>query len=154
MRLPDQKIDAPMRAYAKRWMKSLDRPRPSTTLGYFFVGLFILFWSSSVTTILGFDLKNGFGSLVFIGVGLSFTLATRMIVHVMAMIGVDRPIRSAFMLSAVIGPYVNLAAYHAWNLPVISHIAGFIASIVVFIISLLLDKMLERNPTHVGQHST
>jgi hypothetical protein len=149
MRLPDQKIDAPMRAYAKRWMKSLDRPRASTTLGYFFVGLFILFWSSSLTTMLGFNLKKGFGSLVFIGVGLLLMFSTLLIIRIMAKIGLDRPTRSAIMLSAVIGPYVNLAVYHAWNSPVISHIVGFIASIFAFLISLLLDKMLERSSEKV-----
>jgi hypothetical protein len=149
MRLPDQKIDAPMRAYAKRWMKSLDRQRASTTLGYFFVGLFILFWSSSLTTMLGFNLKKGFGSLVFIGVGLLLMFSTLLIIRIMAKIGLDRPTRSAIMLSAVIGPYVNLAVYHAWNSPVISHIVGFIASIFAFLISLLLDKMLERSSEKV-----
>ena len=149
MRLPDQKIDGSMRAYAKRWIKSLDRPRASTTLGYFFVGLFILFWSSSLTTMLGFDLKKGFGSLVFIGVGLSLTFAAMLIIRVMAMVGLDRPTRSAIMLSAVIGPYVNMAVYHAWESPVVSHIAGFIASIFSFLISLLLDKLLVRSSEQV-----
>ncbi len=149
MRSPEDKIDAYMQAYAKRWMKSLDRPRPSTTLGYFFVGFFILFWSTSLTTTLGFNLKKGFGTLVFIGVGLLLTSVTLLVIHFMARMGVDRPIRSAFMLSAVIGPYVNLAAYHTWNLPVISQIAGYIASILAFLISLLLDKMLQRNPAQV-----
>jgi hypothetical protein len=145
MRLPDQKIDAPLRAYAKKWMKSLDRPRASTTLGYFFVSLFILFWSTSLTTILGFNLKKGLGSLVFIGVGLSLTLAAMLVIHLMAKVGVDRPTRSAIMLSAVIGPYVNMAVYHAWESPVISHIAGFIASIFAFLISLLLDRILVKS---------
>ena len=145
MASPDPKIDAPMRAYAKRWLKSLDRPRASTTLGYFFVSLFILFWSSSITNMLGFDLKKGFGSLVFIVVGSTLTFFALLIVRSMAKIGIDRPTRSAMMLSAVIGPYVNMAAYHAWESPVISHIAGFIASILAFLLSLLLDKMLVRS---------
>ena len=149
MRLPDRKIDASMQSVAKKWMKSLDRPRASTTLGYFFVGMFILFWSSSLTTMLGFDLKNGFGSLVFIGIGLSLTFATMLIIRFMSKIGIDRPVRSAFMLSAVIGPYVNMTTYHAWNSTVISHIAGFSASIIAFIVSILLDKLLERKPEHV-----
>ncbi|MFZ0531703.1 MAG: hypothetical protein WAM09_00870 [Anaerolineales bacterium] len=149
MRSPDRKIDASMQSAAKKWMKSLDRPRASTTLGYFFVGMFILFWSSSLTAMFGFNLKNGFGSLIFIGVGLSLTFATMLIIRFMARIGIDRPVRSAFMLSAVIGPYVNMAAYHAWNSPVISHIAGFSASILAFIVSILLDKLLERKPEQV-----
>jgi len=149
MPLPDRKIEASIRAYAKRWMKSLDKPRASTTLGYFFVGLFILIWSTSLTNILGFDLKKGYGSLVFIGVGISLTSAALLIIRVMAMIGIDRPTRSAIMLSAVIGPYVNMATYHAWESPVISHIVGFIASILAFLISLLLDKLLARSSEQV-----
>ena len=95
---------------------------------------------------LGFDLKKGFGSLVFIAVGLTLTFIALLIIRLMAKIGIDRPTRSAMMLSAVIGPYVNMAAYHAWESPVISHIAGFIASILAFLLSLLLDKMLVRIP--------
>jgi hypothetical protein len=149
MRLPNRKIDASMQRVAKKWMKSMDRPRPSTTLGYFFVGMFILFWSSSLTAMLGFDIKNGFGSLIFIGIGLSLTFTTMLIIRFMAKIGIDRPVRSAFLLSAVIGPYVNMATYHAWNSPVISLIAGFSASIFAFIVSILLDKLLERKPEQV-----
>ncbi len=134
-----------MQAYAKRWMKSLERPRPSTTLGYFFVGLFILFWSSSATDLLGYDVKKGWGALVFLGVALLLTLPTVFFVRVMALIGLDRPTRSAFLFSAVIGPYINMVADHAWKQPTISHILGFFAAIASFLISLLLDRLLERS---------
>jgi hypothetical protein len=100
----------------------------------------------------GYDLKKGFGALIFIGVGLSLTLATILLNRVMAIIGLDRPIRSAVCLCAVIGPYVNLATYHTWNSPVISHIAGFIASIGSFLISILLDKVLEKSQKPVEQN--
>jgi hypothetical protein len=146
MRPSNQQIDTSMKAYARKWMKSLDQPRPSTTLGYFFVGLFILLWSSSLTTMLGYDIKRVSGSFVFIGVGLVLTLATWVIVRLMSTIGIDRPTRSALLLSAVIGPYVNMAVYYAWNSGVISHIVGFIASIFAFIVSLLLDKLMVKKP--------
>ncbi len=141
------KMDASMKAYAKRWMKSLDKPRPSTTLGYFFVGLFILFWSSSVIGLLGFDLKNLIGALVFIGIGFGLTLVTLLFVRVMALVGIDRPTRSACLFSAVIGPYVNMLTYHAWNLPSVSHILGFMAAILAFLSSIVLDRLLAR-PSH------
>jgi hypothetical protein len=144
MQFHDQKIDDAMQSYAKKWMKSIDRPRASTTLGYFFIGLFILFWSSSITNILGFDLKKGYGSLIFIAVGLSLTFTVILLNKFMVKIGLARPIRSALFLSSVVGPYINQTSINSWNLPVISHLAGFIASIFTFIISYLLDTTLEK----------
>jgi hypothetical protein len=149
MQSPEHKIDAAMQSYAKRWMKTLDHPRASTTLGYFFVGLFIMFWSTSLTTLLGFDLKKGFGTLIFIGVGLTLTFATIFINRIMSRIGLERPIRSSLWLSAVLGPYVNLITYNLWNSPVVSHIAGFGTAILTFILSFLLEKTLERNLKHI-----
>jgi hypothetical protein len=142
MQFQDRKIDAAMQSYAKRWMKSIDRPRASTTLGYFFIGLFILFWSSSITSLLGFDFKIGYGTLIFVTLGLTLSLTIIFINRFMEKIGLDRPIRSALFLSALVGPYVNLITYNAWNRPVISHIVGFIASIFTFTISYLLDTTL------------
>jgi len=149
MRLPEQKIDAAMQSYAKKWMKTLDHPRASTTLGYFFVGLFILFWSSSLTNQIGFDLKKEFGALIFFGILLMLSFLTVIVNKIMARIGLERAIRSACWLSAVIGPYVNMTTYNAWNLSVISHIAGFAAAILTFIISFQLDKLLEKYLQHI-----
>ena len=147
MKPPDEKIDASMQAEAKRWLKSLDRPRPSTTLGYFFVGLFILFWSSSLTLFLGYDVKKGWGALVFLGIAILVTLPAMVSVRLMAIIGIDRPTRSAFLFSAVIGPYIDMVADHAWKMPTVSHILGFFSAILAFLISLLLDRLIDR-PAH------
>jgi hypothetical protein len=143
MKSPDQKIDASVQAFAKRWMSSLDRPRVSTTLGYFFVGLFLLFWSSAITSLLGFDLNKGIGVFVFIGVGILVVFPTIFFVKLMARLGVDRPTRSAFLFSAVIGPYVNMVAQQAWHIPVLSHMLGFVAAIFAFLFSLLLDRLID-----------
>ncbi len=151
MKPPDDKIDASLQAYARRWMKTMDRPRPSTTLGYFFVGMFILFWSTSLTSLAGFEVSKGIGALVFIGMALLLTLPTLFFVWLMAQIGVDRPTRSAFLFSAVIGPYVDMVADHAWKLSVISHILGFLAAILAFLISLVLDRLLIRPPKKPGE---
>jgi hypothetical protein len=150
MKLSDRQIDASMKAYAKKWMKSLDHPRPSTTLGYFFTGLFILFWSSSLTYILGYDLRKVIGSLVFIGFVFILAFVIWLLIRIMAIMGIDRPTRSALMLTAVIGPYIDLAVFHQWNSAVISHISGFLASIFAFLLSLLLDKTLEKKPKRDG----
>jgi hypothetical protein len=97
---------------------------------------------------LGFDLKKGYGALIFIVIGLTLMFTTIFINRIMAKIGLERPVRSALWLSAVIGPYINLTTYNSWNLPVISHLAGFFASILTFIISYLLDTTLERYQKH------
>jgi hypothetical protein len=144
MQFKDRKIDEAMQSYAKQWMKSIDRPRASTTLGYFFIGLFVLFWSSSITSILSFDLKKGYGALIFIAVGLILTLIVIFLNKFMVKIGLARPIRSALFLSAVVGPYVNQTTINSWNLPVISHLVAFIASVLTFIISYLLDTTLGK----------
>ena len=151
MKPPDSKLDASMQAFAKRWMKSLDKPRATTTLGYFFVGLFILFWSSSLTIYLGFELKKGVGTLVFIGLSILLTLTTLLAIRLMAVIGVDRPTRSALLFSAVIGPYVNMMVEHTWKMPTISHIAGFLASIFSFLLSLVLDRLFARPTRKTGE---
>ena len=146
MQSPEHKINTAMQSFAKIWMKSIDQPRVFTTAGYFFVCLFILFWSSSITVLLDFDIKNGYGTVIFIVIGLSLTLVTIYINKMMSKIGLERPIRSALLLSALVGPYVNLTVYNSCNLPVFSHIAGFLASVLTFICSYLID-------TSMGRHS-
>jgi hypothetical protein len=151
MKPSDDKIDASMQAYARRWMKSLDRPRPSTTLGYFFVGLFILFWSSSLTELTGLDLRKFLGVLVFLGFALILTLLTLLIVWIMTRLGLDRPTRSAFLLSAVVGPYVNMVAEQTWKMSVVSHVLGFLGAILAFLASLSLDKLLAKSAHKPGE---
>jgi hypothetical protein len=148
MQHPENKIDAAMQSYANKWMKSLSHPRASTTLGYFFVGLFILFWSSSLTRQFGFDLKKGVGTLIFIGTLLLLSFSAIFVNNIMAKIGLERAVRSALWLSAVIGPYVSLTTYHKWNLPVVSHISGFAVAILTFNLSFQLDKLLEKYLQH------
>ena len=135
-----------MKAYSRSWLKSLDIPRASTILSNLLMGFSILFWSATLTAMIGYDLKEGFGTLIFIGIWVSFSLVILLVNRVLAKLAVDRSTRSAFMFSAIIGPYVDLVAYRAWNLPVISHLAGFAGSIVAFVFSLLVDKLLARTP--------
>lgn len=150
MKISEDQIDASIKAYAKKWMKSLDRPRPSTTLGYFFAGLFILFWSSALTHGLGFDVNTVLGALVFTGTLFILIFLMWLLIRLMAGFGINRPTRSALLLSAIIGPYVYMAIYQQWNSVVISHISGFVASITAFIFSFLLDKLLTKNTKENG----
>lgn len=138
-----------MQAYAKQWMKSFEKPRPTTTLGFFFVGLFILFWSSSITSLLGYNLSKGPGAFIFIGIALLLSILTILLNHVMSIIGIERPVRSGIFLSSVLGPYVNMLAENAWKSPTISHIAGFFASILAFLLSYLLDRIIARSPKQI-----
>ena len=141
MKLLDLKIDDFMRDYSRKWLKSLDIPRASTILSNLLIGFSVLFWSATITTMLGYDLKKGVGTLIFIGVWLSFSLTILLVNQMLGKLGVDRSLRSAFMSSAIVGPYVDLVTYRAWNLPVISHIVGFAGSILVFLFSLLVDRL-------------
>jgi hypothetical protein len=150
MKLSDHQIDASMKAYAKKWLKSLDQPRPSTTLGYFFTGLFILFWSSAITHLLGYDLSQIAGSLIFIGFLFVSGFVVWLLVRILAIIGVNRHTRSALLLSAVLGPYIDMAVYQKLNSAVISHISGFLASIFAFMASLMLDRALEKRNVKDG----
>jgi hypothetical protein len=151
MKSSDQRIDTSLRAFARRWMKTFDRPRPSTTLGYFSVGLFVLFWSSSLSKQTGFNLNSIWGTLVFLGFVVILTLTSMLIVHILARLGIDRPTRSALLFSAVIGPYVNMLTARAWNISVVSHILGFLAGILAFLTSLLLDKLIAKPPSKQGE---
>ena len=146
MKLLDHKIDATVQEYSKKWLKSLERPRVSTILSNFLISFLYLFWSSALTTMFGFNLKKGIGTLIFIGIWLAFTLATFLALRAFSKLGVDRPISSAFLLSTITGLYVNLVTYHDWDLPVLSHMIGFGCSIVVFLFILIVDKLLIVTP--------
>ena len=153
MKISEDQIDASIKAYAKKWMKSLDRPRTSTTLGYFFAGLFILFWSSSLTHEMGLDVKTLIGALVFTGTVFILISLMWLLIRIMAGFGINRSTRSALLLSAVIGPYIYMAVYQHWNSAVISHISGFVASICAFIFSIFLDKILSKKTNENGGNS-
>jgi len=150
MKLLDRKIDSTVKAYSTSWLKSLNIPGASTILSNLLITFCVLFWSVTLTTMFGYDLKKGAGTLVFIGIWLSISLITFVAMRLMSKLGVDRSTRSAFILSAIIGPYVDLVTYHAWNLPVISHIIGFAGATIAFLFSLLLDKLLVRTPPNRG----
>jgi hypothetical protein len=146
----DRKLNASVPVTEKKWINSIFWPRASSTLGYFFVSLFILFWSSSLINQTGFSLKNIWGILVLLGFILIFALITLLIASVLSILGLDRPTRSALFFSAVIGPYVDLLVEHAWKISVISHILGFLAAILAFLSSFLLDKLLAKSLRKLG----
>jgi hypothetical protein len=109
----------------------------------------LLFWSSSLTTLIGFDLK-GYGALLFIVVGLILTYTIIFMNKIKGKIGFLRPVHSTLWSCAAIGPYVNLYINNSWNIPGISHMVGLFTSILTFIISYLLDTTLERNSIQTG----
>ena len=146
MKIVDRKIYTAVQSYWRRWMNSLERPRVTVILSNFVITFFILFWAASLTTQLGYDLKKGIGTLIFIGIWFLISLVVFSGSRLMAKLGVDRVIRSALMLAAVIGPYFNLIAYRAWNQPTLSHILGFVGSILVFLFCVILDKVVLRTP--------
>jgi hypothetical protein len=139
MNSPEKNLDSTLESTGESWPKLIFKPYSSTSLGNFFVGMFILFWSSSLTELFGYDHRHGYGGLIFSAVGLTLTFGTMYINTLMKKIGLDRSVRSALWLSAVIGSYVALTTY-PWGLPIFSEIAGFISSILTFLISYQFDK--------------
>jgi hypothetical protein len=140
-------IDQAMRSHAKQYLKTLDRPRPgSTSLGFYFAGIFIFLWASSLTGELGYTPFQGLGIAIFFGIGLGLAALLVGINRLLSKMGLSRPLRSALWFSAVSGPYLAIAARSRWENPVWGHLAGFATTILAFCISLVLDKATERRP--------
>jgi hypothetical protein len=59
----------------------------------------------------------------------------------MIKIGFERSIRSSIWMSAIAGSYVSLTTY-PWGIPIFSEISGFATSIIVFMVTYLVDKKL------------
>ncbi len=144
MKIVDHKIDNAVQAYWKRWLDSLDRPRAAVILANFVITFVTLFWSASITTQLGYELKKGVGTLIFIGIWLLISLVILGTSRLMTLLGIEAGIRSALLLAGIVGPYINLVAFRAWELATLSHILGFAGSILTFVFTLLLDKTLNR----------
>ncbi len=147
MKIIDRKIDAAIQSYWRRWMNSLERPRAIVMLSNFVITFLILFWSASLTSQLGYDLRKGSGTLIFIGIWFIISLVVLSGSRLMSTLGIDRATRSALILAIALGPYFNLIAYRAWNQFALSQILAFVGSILVFILMLILDKVLSRTPT-------
>lgn len=128
-------------SYIDNLIKIMNQPHTTTTLGYFFVGMSILLWSSSVTELFGYDHHEGYGGLIFSAVGLSLTLSTIFVNKLMMIVGLERPIRSSLWLSAIAGSYITITTY-PWGIPIFSEIAGFATAIFVFLVSYQIDKKL------------
>ena len=140
-------IDQAMRAHAKEYLKTLNRPRPgSTSLGFFFAGVFVFIWASNLTNELGYIPLNGIGIAIFLGIGVGLAALLIGINSLLAKMGLSRTLRSALWLSAVCGPYLTIAARGRWDNPVWGHLAGFAATLLAFCISLVVDKLTERAP--------
>lgn len=139
MPIVEQNEDSTKQSYLDNLVKVMNQPHASTTLGYFFVGMSILLWSSSVTELLGFNQQMGIGGMIFSAVGLSLTILTILANQLMVKVGIERPVRSSLWMSAIAGSYVSLTTY-PWGIPIFSEIGGFATSIIVFIATYILDK--------------
>ncbi len=141
MQSPDQNHNSSQENDTDSWMKSIAQPSNTTPLGYFFVGMSILFWSSSLTKLFGYDHTHGYGGLIFSAVGLTLTFLTIFVNRLMVKMGLGKSVRSGLWMSAVVGSYVTLTTY-PWGIPIFSNIAGFLTSILTFIVTYQVDKKL------------
>jgi hypothetical protein len=128
-------------------MDSIDQPHSFTTLGFFLIGLFILSWSSSSASHLGYELDELLGSVDFFAIGFGITLITIMIITAIVWIGLTQPIRTARLLRSPFGLQTFLITIQAWHYSFLIRLAVFIASMITFSPSFLLDRHLERSLT-------
>ena len=144
MQQPHDKYDKVMQDYAKKWMKSLDKPRYSTSMGTFFVLIFLFIWASTLTNQLGYVPMQGSGIVVFLALIIALGLGCYFINSLLTQIGFPKSIRSAIWFSALIGPYLGIVAINNLQNPVLSHLIGVTSSIISFILSFGLDKLFVR----------
>lgn len=140
---PDN-FDKVMQDYARKWMKTLDRPRYSTSISIFFIAIFIFLWSTTLTTGMGYKPLEGFGFVISISIALGFIIASVFINMILMKIGISKPIRSGLWFSAFVGPYISIVTINNWDNPALSHIAGVSLSLFAFVISFLLDRAIIR----------
>jgi sensor histidine kinase YesM len=141
---PQDKSNKEMQEYARKWMRSLNQSRYSTNISNFFTAIFIFFWSSTLTNHLGYTPFNGFGFIVILCIAIVIILALLFTNSILSTIGFSKSIRSALWFSALVGPYISIIAINNWRNPTLSHIAGVFSSVIAFLISFVLDKVLIR----------
>lgn len=141
-----------MRTIARQWLKNFDRPRPSTSIGFFFCGVFVFIWSSTITRTFGFDPYKDWGVAVFISFGLILAYTLILVNSLLSRLGLVRSLRSAFLFSALIGPFLAITTYNNSKIPVWGHLAGFGSALIAFCISLVVDQLTERkHPTNIDK---
>jgi hypothetical protein len=145
MKNPINKHDEEMQDYARKWMKSLDKPRFSTNISYFFLVIFLLVWASTLTNQMGYIPLRGVGMLITLGIIAVLILILLATNHILAKIGLSKAIRSALWFSALIGPYISIIAINNWGNSALSHIVGVFSALLGFNISYALDRLFIRN---------
>jgi len=143
MRSSQDKMDLLFHSYSKKWLHSLKRQHPSSSLGYFITVMFIFLWASDLTIQAGFHPARGIGGLVFVGIGFGLGLIVILFNSLLAYSGIDRPVRSGLWMAAVVGPYFGLSSFSRWQNPTLSHLVGFGSAVIAFWLSFILDRLVH-----------
>ena len=109
------------------------------------MGYVVYTWVSSLIKEWGYVGYRGPG--LYIGFGLFFVgvLSVAAIDIFMALMNLNKIIRSAIWFSAILGPYMSVMVLEKWGIPVWSHIAGSVSVLLAFSLSWLLDRLLKRD---------
>jgi hypothetical protein len=153
MKNPHDKYDTAMQEYARKWIRTLDRPHYSNSISIFFIAIFIFLWSSALTRQSGYTPLKGFGIIIFFSIIALFIFILIVMNTILAKIGFSRPIRAALWFSALIGPYISIVLINSLENPPISHFIGFVSSVLAFILSYSLDRVFVRDPTQIADES-
>lgn len=141
MQNSQNRFDQAMQDYARRWMKSLDKPRYSTNISNFSIAIFIIIWASTLTNQMGYIPFKGTGIIITLSILITLILALSLLNHILARIGFAKITRTALWFSSLIGPYISILVMNNLKNPVLSHILGVFSAVAAFLFSYALDRL-------------
>ncbi|MBN1669298.1 MAG: hypothetical protein JW862_19550 [Anaerolineales bacterium] len=116
----------------------------SISFGSIFMGYVAFTWASALVRARGDVIYRGVGSLIGIGLFLAIILGALAIDLLLAKLKLQKRIRSAIWIGAVLGPYAGIVASNSTP-PTMSHIIGVVTTLVGFTLSWYIDgKLISR----------
>ena len=116
------------------------KSQTSPSLGIFFPGFIIIQWVFTLAKEWGYSPYRGGGIAVSLGMYIGLLAVVFAADFLLGRAGIRIPIRSGIWASAFLGPYLGLAVFNTWGHPVWSQMAGVAGTILVFVVTYLLDK--------------
>ena len=110
----------------------------SISFGSAFMGYVAFIWASAFVRAWGYVIYRGTGALIGIGLFLAIIFSTLAIDLLLAKLTLQKRIRSAIWIGAVLGPYAGIAAANTMP-PTLSHIIGVVTTLVSFALSWYID---------------
>ncbi len=110
----------------------------SISFGSTFMGYVAFIWASAFVRARGYIIYRGTGALLGIGLFLAIILSTLAIDLLLAKLTLQKRIRSAIWIGAVLGPYASIVAANTMP-PTLSHVIGVVTTLAGFALSWYID---------------